>query len=294
MKDNLENHFLCFMFKNLKFSVFVFLVIFLVTPFFTASYVSAQIGQGISPEGAEDIAPGSIISRNPQTGIFYLSREESSSNVFGVIVENPIINIRPSEESDVSVLRTGEVNVNVVYTGEPIESGDYVTTFGYKGLGMLAGADHSYVIGTALSSFDEGDVDRTVEDEEGEELSVGSVLVDLQIGTREDEDGVSPVDEGKQGGSAASFGDHLEHYLAMVARYVMSALVAVGAIYFSYHFFKVNVSGGLSALGRNPMARQPIQKMMFFNMLLVVLVSVGGLLLSALILLIPVIINRLI
>ena len=280
------------MYNKLIFSTFFLLGAF-VFLFLFSEGVSAQVGQGISYD-AEGVMPGSIISRNPRTGLFYLSREEGDPNMFGVIVENPIINIRPTEDSDISVLRTGTARVNVVFTGESIEVGDYVTTFGYEGLGMLAGDRHQYIVGVALESFVEGSAEMEVDDGEGGVLSVGKVLVDLQMGAREIEEEIPPLDEDGRDGSETFFGDHLEHYLAMIARYVMSASVAVGALYFSYHFFKVNVSGGLSALGRNPMARQPIQKMMFFNMFLVILVSVGGLLLSALILLIPVIINRLI
>lgn len=271
---------------TLLFGTFVFLFSF-------SGEVCAQIGQSISYD-ADDVMSGSIISRNPQTGLFYLSREEASPNIFGVVVENPIINIRSTEDSNVSVLRTGTVKVNVVFTGESIEIGDYITTFGYDGLGVLADSSHQYVVGVALESFDQNKVEMEIIDNQERSLSVGKVLVDLQIGAREKDGEVPPLSEEGQGGPQTSFGNHLEHYLAMIARYVMSASVAVGALYFSYHFFKVNVSGGLSALGRNPMARQPIQKMMFFNMFLVILVSVGGLLLSALILLIPIVLNKLI
>ncbi len=248
--------------------------------------VSAQVGQGINPSNEEGIMPGSIISRDARTGYFYLARTINSPDVFGIIVEKPLMTIIPDEESNVSVLRTGQARVSVVLLNGPIKTGDYVTTSNVPGYGMLASREHRNIVGIALEDFTETDATDVVVDNLGQEISAGLVLVDLRIGVSDDDE-LFPAEREED-----SLLEQMEHYLAMIARYLAAAMVALGALYFSYHFFKANVKDGLSALGRNPLARQSIQKMMLFNMFLVVLISVGGLLLSALILLIPVFIIR--
>ncbi|MGM0482271.1 MAG: hypothetical protein ACQEP6_00185 [Patescibacteria group bacterium] len=262
----------------------------LSTPGLFFGIASAQIGQGIESE-EEDISPGTIISRDPRSNYFHLSRGVSDPNIFGVVVEKPIANIRPDEESDISVLRTGEVEVRVILKENSIETGDYITTSEVEGLGMRASDDHSNVLGVALENFTSEDAESSVEYQE-EDVPMGLVLVDLQIGNRQREEGSVPPGEDNNG--LTPLGSQVEHYLAMIARYLAAALVAISALYLSFRFFKSNVAGGLSALGRNPLARQSIQKMMLFNMFLVIIISVGGLLLSALILLIPVFISRII
>lgn len=264
-----------------------FICFFLIFGLFPA--VSAQIGHGISSEGM-DISFGSIISRDPASGSFRLSRKVSSPDIFGVVVENPMMTVHPDDDTDISVLRTGEVQVNVIYQDEPIETGDYITTSEVPGYGRLAGEEHRYVVGIALEDLSADDFEPLSDEDLEEEVMVAELLVDLQIGAREMEEEVPPSGGGDE--ALTPLGSQMEHYLAMIARYLAAALVAIGALYLSYRFFKANVKDGLSALGRNPLARQSIQKMMLLNMLLVVVISVGGLLLSALILLVPVFISK--
>lgn len=269
--------------------LFVMLLLFFSGLFF--SVAEAQIGQGIDPD-EEGLFPGTIISRNPRTGYFHISRVVSDPNVFGVVVERPIINIQPDADSEVSVLRTGEVRVNIVLIGGDIEPGDYITTSEVNGYGMKAGEEHPEVIGLALEGLSVTDGNVSVLEHEGSEVLAGQIIVDLQIGRRHQDEGSSPISEDPSESGLTPLGSQVEHYLAVIARYLAAALVAISALLISLRFFRANVSGGLSALGRNPLARQSIQKMMLFNMFLVIVISVGGLMLSALILLIPVFISK--
>ncbi len=249
--------------------------------------VSAQVGQGINPVSDEGIVPGNIISRDSRTGFFYLSQTVDSPDVFGVIVERPLMTIIPDEESNVSVLRTGQARVNVVLKDGPIRTGDRIVTSDVPGYGMTAGSEHRNLVGIALEDLTESGATDIVFDIFDQEIPAGQLLVDLKIGATEGDEDIFPAEDEED-----SVLEQIEHYLAMIARYMAAAMVALGAFYFAYYFFKANVKDGLSALGRNPLARQSIQKMMIFNMFLVILISVGGLLLSALILLIPVFIIR--
>lgn len=275
-------------FLQTLFLTFITLVIFFQGLYFQAS---AQIGQGIG-SSVGNVSPGSIISRDSRTGTFFLSRSVADPNVFGIIAGRPIANIRPEEEGGVSVMRTGKAKVNIVLVGRPIRIGDYITTSDVVGYGMLAENNHSYVVGIALESFREENAEIFVLNTSGEEVPSGQIMVDLKIGMREGD--ITLPGGGSVNPPGSLIGNHFEHYLAMIARYLAAALVALGALYLSFRFFKTNVGGGLSSIGRNPLARGSIQRMMLLNMLLVVLISVGGLLLSALILLVPIIINRMI
>lgn len=262
-------------------SLSLFFVVALSGVFFNGA--SAQIGQGIEAPDELTVESGSIISRDPQSGYFHLSRKVSSPDVYGVIVERPLMNVRPDEESDVSVLRTGQVRVKVTLT-EDIKTGDSITTSNVPGFGMLADEDHQYIVGVVLEDVSVSDSTGVVLNDAGQELSSGEVLIDLKIGPVGTDSGGYTEPSG-EGGSLIG---QIENYIAVIARYLAATTVAVGALYFSYRFFNANVKDGLSALGRNPLARQSIQKMMFFNMFLVILISMGGLLLSVLILLIPI------
>ena len=274
------------------FSIFLLLMFLLNSSGLFFTTVEAQIGQGIDSDD-EGLLPGTIISRNPRTGYFHVSRVASDPNAFGVVVERPIINIQPDADSEVSVLRTGEVRVNVVLVGGDIKRGDYITTSEIGGYGMKAGNEHYDVIGLALEGISGADGGTSVIEYQGGEVAVGQILVDLQIGRRQQDDGDdSAVSEDPRDEGLTPLGSQVEHYLAVIARYLAAALVGISALAISLRFFRANVSGGLSALGRNPLARQSIQRMMLFNMLLVIVISVGGLMLSALILLIPVFISK--
>ncbi len=261
---------------------YIFLLTISAALFLTSLDVSAQLGQGFVPE-EDGVTPGSIIARDPQTGSFHLSRTVSSPNVFGVIVESPIMTLRPDDEDGVSALRNGQAEVNVIYTGEDIETGDSITTSQVPGYGMRATPEHQYIVGVALESFTADDAGEALETDAGEVIQTGTLLIDIQIGAREQD--ATPPPAGEEG--VTPLGAQFEHYIVVAVRYLVAALVALGSLYLSYRFFKANVTGGLAALGRNPLARQSIQKMMLLNMFLVILITTGGLALSAFILILP-------
>ena len=65
-----------------------------------------------------------------------------------------------------------------------------------------------------------------------------------------------------------------------IFRYILSALVAIISILGGIYFFGRNVTKGIESIGRNPLAKTTIQTMIIINVVLIGLVSLGGIILS--------------
>ncbi len=262
------------------------LLLLLISAWLPALPAAGQIGQEVSLADEQDISSGDIIIRSRLTGRFGLAAVPGTSEIFGVIDAEPALAFREQAGGGVTVVQTGQVSVNVSLRGGAIVAGDYVTSSDLPGYGQRAGPDHQYILGVAIESFNENDVDRQVNlPGQAESIGAGQVLVDLEIRPQEVEPTVASAPEGGVPVAAASV--QMEHYLAMIVRYIMAVLVALGSIYLSFRFFQLNVGGGLPALGRNPLAQKSIRQMLLLHVFVTILISSAGLGLSVFILILP-------
>ena len=69
-----------------------------------------------------------------------------------------------------------------------------------------------------------------------------------------------------------------------IFRYFLAASVAIISILVSLFFFGKNVTKGIEMIGRNPLAKVPIQSMILVNVLIIAVIALGGIILSLIIL----------
>jgi hypothetical protein len=236
---------------------------------------------------------GDIIAYDPRTGTYHVSKSTGDENVFGVIVDDPVLYM----ESDVSerqgarpVVRQGEAVVNVSTAAGVIRAGDLVTTSSIPGTGQRASRDDiGYILGFAIEDMFVSSNEVTVGDMVAQ---LGNVPVALRIGPHLSEKGVSFI----ASTSIEGFHQHPDGEfdtaagsidLFKVLRYILAAVVALTAMIISVRRFGDTFTQSVISVGRNPLARPQIRSILFWNALLIVLVSGVGFAIAAAIILFP-------
>lgn len=279
-----------------KWYLFLLLTVsFLGLAWFFTSQVKAQGNQfGIAYTYNivdEEIEDGDIIGMNVN-GEMVRVNVAYDERIFGIYVEDPTMVLR-TDESYSPVIRDGDAYVNVTTINGDIAIGDFITSSEIAGKGMYAGGTQSgKVVGVAMESFNSEDgVKQTVEVNERNELvqkeiAFGKIKVALGIGP-------APVSSVTQRGGflglVAQLGFDILKALqgsegtAKLLRYIMAALVAIATLAFSFFTFGRNITKGIESIGRNPLAKLQIQSMIVLNLVLIALVTVGGVILTLII-----------
>jgi hypothetical protein len=204
----------------------------------------------------------------------------SDDKMYGVLVAEPQIVYRTNDA--IPVVRNGTAFVNVTTAGGVIAIGDYITTSSLAGKGMKAPDTSGYMLGAALAPFDgkEGGTPVTVD---GKQVLQGKVLVAIGIGPS------SPILFKAGGGimgtikqivNAVMYNIGTSKQFERLSRIILAALIALLVIYISFRTFGKNVTKGIEAIGRNPLAKSSIQAMIIMNVILILVVSIGGIILA--------------
>lgn len=244
-------------------------------------------GQNVAvtyPVNEESVQSGDIIGRERRTGNLRFTRVPNSREMFGVVTETPSVVFQSGDDdNDVAIIRSGQVLVNVTNAGGEIESGDIITSSYVPGYGRKASEEDQYQLGIALEPFSgEGATSTIAAGASGEVEAVsGQILVDLGIGPIE----VSGEDD-KQEITSLGFLGNADPVL--IAKILIAGLIAVGAIYSSFQYFGSSLTAGVSSVGRNPMAKTAIRRMVLMNLIAILLISFAGIGLSVLVLFLPV------
>lgn len=232
----------------------------------------------VTDEKYED---GDIVSLTDQNEILSLSKKEYDSKMFGVITTNPITVYRRPIENGVPILRNGQIYINVTNMNGDIASGDYLTSSQIPGKAMKATSLNSYIIGVALAGFDKST--GTEVDYNGKKITQGKILIALGIGP------ASPIFNKASGGLFGTFQNLTQAVLFNIAttessdkiiRYVIALLIVCITVILNYRTFGRNISKGIEAIGRNPLAKSSIQTMIILNGILIALVTIGGVILA--------------
>ena len=226
-----------------------------------------------------EAADGDIVSLSVGDGSLVRTTKAYDEKMYGVLVQNPVMVYRTLDT--LPVTRSGDVFINVTTMGGPIAVSDYITSSPIAGKGQRASELNGYMIGVALSSFD--GTDGTPVDNGGKSYQLGHVKVAVGIGP------ASPVVIKAAGGvlgtlkqivTAVLYNISVSKDLEKIIRYLIAAIVATAIVYTGYRAFGVNISKGIEAIGRNPLARVTIQSMIIVNVIMLLLVCLGGILLS--------------
>ncbi|OGG05487.1 hypothetical protein A3D05_01485 [Candidatus Gottesmanbacteria bacterium RIFCSPHIGHO2_02_FULL_40_24] len=223
--------------------------------------------------------PGDIVSLTGKEGTLEPAAVEYDQKMFGVVVESPAFVVRTLDTHPVA--RSGVSFVNITTLGGPIKIGDFITSSAVNGHGQKADNFGGFMLGVALSDFDEKDGENY--DFQDKKIKKGQIKVEVGIGP------ASPTLLKSSGGlfgtfkqllSALAFNIRTSKQTEKIIRYIMAAMVAVIVIFINFNTFGKNITKGIEAIGRNPLAKMSIESMIIVNVVLIALVSIGGIVLS--------------
>lgn len=228
----------------------------------------------------KEVKDGDIMSISSEKELLVRSDKAYDERMFGVYVEHPKLVYR-SPDTNLPLVRQGEVDVNVTDFNGDIVRGDYVTSSPLPGFGQKATEVSGYILGVALESFDK---EKAAEIEyQNKKYLANRVRVSIGIGP------ASPVIFNAPGGLFGTLRNISGSFFYTIStskraerifRYALATLVAVLTLYISFHTFGKNITQGIESIGRNPLAKSTIQSMIVVNIVLIAVVTLGGIILS--------------
>lgn len=221
---------------------------------------------------------GDIVSltENPQEVV--LTREVGDPKMYGVLMLDPVVVLRTNNE--IPVVRGGEVFVNATTIAGPIVLGDFVTSSDIPGKAQKAADSKGYMLGTALSSLGEADGEEF--QFEGKTYRRGQIRVLLNIRPISFTGGnIFSTLQQAQAASLDIINDSRQR--DKIIRYIIALIIVALTVYFGYRMFGKSVTKGIEGIGRNPLAKVSIQTMIVFNMILIGVVCLGGMVLALLV-----------
>ena len=241
------------MLKALPFIVLLF--------FLSIGYVFAQELPSISQFAVnlevadKEAKAGDIISITKEG----LVRSQTAYDVavFGVVVESPVISVEPRSDSTSAVASTGVARVKVSTGGGNIEIGDFVTTSDDAGVGQKA-TSPGYVLGKALANYDKKDAVETIP----AEINISYVDIPIQSGASGIKGLLALISEP----------ENFRNFLRYLAGFLIGLATFAGAVYAFVKF----LTNGITALGRNPMAKKTIISSMVLSGFVILVLAVFG------------------
>jgi len=177
--------------------------------------------------------------------------------IFGVVVGSPVISVEPRSDVTSAVASTGVARVKVSTKAGNIQIGDYVTTSDEAGVGQKA-TTAGYVLGKALENYDKTD-------------SVSTIPVEISIRYAD-----IPVSAGGTGIKSLlamlSEPENFRNFVRYLAGFLIGAATFAGAVYAFVKF----LTNGITALGRNPMAKKTIISSMVLSGFVISLLALSG------------------
>jgi len=233
----------------------------------------------ISSENFED---GDIVSSTQDMTIVDLTTVEQDTNMIGVINFNPLLVYkRPVASPSAAIIRNGETMVNVTTLGGSIKRGDYITSSTIPGKGIKGTNLSGYMIGTAMEDLKE--IPESQTEVGGKKIFTGQIRVAMGIGP------AAPTMTQSSGGIFGTF-KNLALSLAgsiksskeaeRIIRYLIAGLITLSTLIVNFSTFGKNISKGIESIGRNPLAKVSIQTMIIINVVLVAILTIGGVILS--------------
>lgn len=268
---------------------FRLIVIILLFFFVGYSAVNAQSplpspdagGQGLNLAqtliiGDAEAVDGDIMSLGTENETLVRSQEANDERMYGVLNATPVMVYRTRDS--IPVARAGLAYVNVTTMSGPIAVGDYVTSSPIPGKGQKATGLTGYMVGVAIESFD-GTSGSSV-DFEGKQFQSGKVKVAIGIGP------ASPAVIKASGGVFGTLRALARALLFNIGggadwlKYLLAAIIILITIIVGFRTFGRNITKGIEAIGRNPLAKASIQAMIILNVVMILVVVIGGVILS--------------
>lgn len=224
-------------------------------------------------------ADGDIMSLGTENETLVRATKAYDEKMYGVLIESPVMVYRTKDT--IPVTRSGDAFVNVTTLNGPIQVGDFITSSELPGKGQKATDFTGFMLGVALASFSHQDgTDVTVN---GQTVRQGRIRVSIGIGP------ASPAQVKAAGGvfgtlrrltDSVIFNIRSSQQLDRFIRYILAIIVLLITIIISFRTFGRNITKGIEAIGRNPLAKVAIQSMIVMNVVMILLVTLGGVVLS--------------
>lgn len=215
----------------------------------------------------KDVKDGSVVSTSQEGAV--LSSVPYDSQVLGVVARDAAIVISSTEVKDgIPIISSGQVYILVSSKDGSIKKGDLLTTSSIPGVAVKA-LQTGYVLGSALEDYENSDPER-----------IEKIAADLNLHYFNSK----PVFPG-------SLTDILKIALLTIKegpspwfKYLIAALVVIASFTFGFLTFGRTAAKGVEALGRNPAAKFIIQLGIVFNVSIVIVIILTGLIVAFLIL----------
>jgi hypothetical protein len=261
--------------RNFFSGVLIFFVIFFISSKASFAQLEDFIKEGAATLGVARMVE--VADKNTKDGTILstaggkvgLSNIPYDGHVIGVISRDAaIILSTKTTPNSVPVISNGTVYLLVSSKDGNIKKGDILTTSTIPGTAVKAIKD-GYVLGTALEDYENSDPKR-----------IDKIAVDLDLhyfnskptfpGTLSDilKLALLPTKEGP----------------TPILKYIVAAAVVLGSFVLAFLTFGRTAAKGVEALGRNPAASRVIHLGIIFNVSIVVVIVMAGLIVAFLIL----------
>lgn len=258
-------------------TAFILLVIFCYTGSIIA--LAADVSRAFS--STQVLAPGTVVSQdtNNQNNVV-AANEQTANNVLGAVVANDgsLLSIDTSA-STVQVAVNGRANVLVSTLNGDIKIGDLIATSSISGVGAKA-TSTGKVFGIAQHAFNGSDASaysQNVEQTTGESkpVKIGTIAVVITLGQQ--------ATASKNSQNKMGFTELLSKIAGKqvsLPRIILSGLiVSISLVIVTIMIFAA-IKNGITATGRNPLAKSAIFESLAQIMALVALICVVSITLS--------------
>lgn len=233
-----------------------------VTTLFAIAQPTTGISKGYVTDDA-GLQPGMVaalsVASTPEQPKVERAALGNDSKIIGVTTtpDDDLVTIASGQESTY-VQSTGEVSAYVSDMNGTVKSGDLLTLSPLRGILMRASNATATVVGIALQNFDEGTIEtKSIQDDGGSrDVRIAKISINLDHKAASNQQ-ASTTDSSLERIGEAVVGKEVGEIQVLAAFVIFFlVLVAEGGIIYGA------VSSGVTALGRNPMARTIILKEM--------------------------------
>jgi len=236
------------------------------------------------PQGYQSDQPlqkGMIVRLKPSDGSrIQAVTQQDEAQIFGVVVsasEAPVSLSNTAAAQEVFVANSGRYQVLVSTQNGVIKTGDYIAVSSLSGVGMKATTKQQFVLGKALNDFDgksRSEGSSTLKTSTGDQqVSLGRVGIEVAVAHnptyhKEDQPGVPHI--------LSQLTQVVTNKTVSPFRIYASLVVIVVCVIIAGMVLFAGVRTGITAVGRNPLAKRSISRGLFQVTLMALIVFVIG------------------
>lgn len=199
---------------------------------------------------------GDIVSQTRE-GLFR-SDIPYDENIIGVIGESPIMTFGKETTTTLPIVSFGETLTKVSNINGEIKRGDFITSSEKSGVGQKA-TQSGFVVGRAMENFnqEEGLLLVFIQPQQiffpAKKVGFGRVIEEIISGLK------------------------MPETIPEILRYIFALLVGGGSFIIGFFSFIKALREGVTAIGRNPLAKGSIRAAMILNLIGILVLTIAGL-----------------